>query len=100
MDAKKAKQVAFSALDFFRALEIEPKATDPRIEEIEQSEDGEEWYVTISYARPQPAYAPEARLAKLMGTSLLDSTPPMERDYRRLVVRASDLEVIKIGLKD
>lgn len=100
MDAKKAKEAAVSAVNFFRALEIEPKATDLRIEEIEQSEDEEEWYVTISYARPQPEYSAEARLAKMMGTDLYGSAPPMERDYRRFEIRAKDLEVTRVGSKD
>lgn len=100
MDAKKAKEAALSALNFFRALEIEPDATDLRVEEIEQSEDGEEWHVAISYARPQPAYSAEARLAKMIGKDLYETAPPMERDYRRLVVRSKDLEVTRVGSKD
>ncbi len=100
MDARRAKEAALSAISFFRDLEIEPEATDLRVEEIEQSEDGDEWYVAISYARPQPTYAAEARLAKMIGSDLYGSAPPMERDYRRLVIRAKDLEVTRVGSKD
>lgn len=100
MDAKTAKKMAQLAIKFLADAQLEPHMTDARVEEIETSDDGSEWYVTVSYARPLPSYTAEAQLAQILPSAAPFGQRPMERDFKRVTVRADNGEVISVARRE
>lgn len=101
MDAKTARRMAQVALQFLSEAQLEPQMTDARVEEIETSGDGSEWYVTVSYARPLPSYTAEAQLAKILPSAVLTGRDtPMERDFKRVTIKANSGEVVSVARRE
>ena len=100
MDPTLAKKVAAKAVEFFNELHTGNGISDVEVEEIEPSDDGTEWHVTVGYARPARTYTPEARLRKMLNPALDFVGAGKERDYKRITVRTSDFEVIRMSLRE
>ena len=69
------KEAVMAALEFVDDIFADEKLLDPRLEEVELSEDEEFWYVTLSFVR-QPTKLVEA----LKGSH--------SREYKILTVRS------------
>lgn len=98
MDPTVAKKIAAKAVEFFNEFHAGNGVSDVEVEEIEPSDDGTEWNVTIGYARPARTYTPEAQLRRMLNQEF--GRAWKERDYKRITVRASDLEVVRMSLHE
>lgn len=68
---------------------------DTRLEEVELSEDGDTWHVTLSFLRKRKVSSPleeQLRAGSVGG-------PPMDRDFKVLSVRASDGVVTSVKIR-
>lgn len=94
MDVSTARQAAQAALKFLSELQPEPAMTDFRIEEIELSDSGEDWSVTVSYLRRRPDDEPGFGGARgLLGID-------RDRAYKRVGVRASDGSITGMRIRE
>ena len=84
------KQAVANALKFLLDMYGEQKVLSPRLEEVELSEDGNVWYVTVSFLTE--ATAPDL-VSALSGSSRLD------RQYKVLTVWANDGNVRSMKIR-
>ena len=81
-NVREAVGIAFRFADEVLAQQ---KLVEPRLEEVEASQDGELWHVTISFVR-EPA-----KLAEML--------EPMIREYKVVTVRAQDGQVQSMKIR-
>jgi hypothetical protein len=99
MDTESAKRAAVKAVEFFREMHPDKGISDVEVEEIELSADESEWSVTIGYARPLRTYTAEARLRRLLNPAE-NLIQAKERDYKRITLRAGDLQVLRMTIRE
>jgi len=80
-----AKHAVEKAAEFLREIQFSEPA-DMLVEEVELSPEGEQWRITLSF-RGMPL-ASAGPFAEAMG-----ATPGHKREFRTILVRASDGEV-------
>ena len=84
------KQAVANALKFLVYMYGEQKVLSPRLEEVELSEDGNVWYVTVSFLTEATA---SELVEALSGSSRLD------RQYKILTVWANDGNVRSMKIR-
>jgi hypothetical protein len=92
MDVADARQAAKAARTFLTDLQPEPEMADFRIEDIELTDDGLEWWVTLSYRRKRPD-EDRAVPSMLFGIE-------KDRAYKRVGIRASDGSIIGMKIRE
>ena len=69
-----AKQAVAVAMDYFRDLFPEAAGTGATLEEIEESEDGRRWLITLGYDRMDARSAPQATDSRAYKIFTIDQT--------------------------
>jgi len=83
------KQAVTRATKFVEDILAGEELMNPRLEEVDSSENGDLWYVTLSFLRKEAA------------TSLPDAIRGREyqREYKVITVRASDGEALSMKMR-
>jgi hypothetical protein len=79
-----------TAMLFLRNVMQDQRSANALLEEVEQSEDGSEWLVTISVPTPQAS----ASLASVISPTLIEP-----RDYRLIRVNAANASVSSMRIR-
>ena len=85
------------AVDYVRDLLSPDQLSDVRLEEVELSDDGDYWFVTVGFSRPE---VQKQREAVATGSGILGLLRPqtLEREYKvvKINARSGDVQSMKI----
>lgn len=85
------KQAAQSASSFVAGLYSDKTVSDVQLEEVELSEDGLYWLITLSFAPP-------ASLSQ--GSSMFGGVIPAQRQYKIFKITADTGEVLSMKIRE
>ena len=86
------------ARDYVKSVYADTKVTNVMLEEIEKSEDGRYWHVTIGFTRP--AVVRDETYSEAIRTASLVSGRPLERDYKQIVIDDASGEVVAMRIRN
>ena len=87
------------AVEYVRDLFATEQLIDLRLEEVELSDDGEYWYVTLGFSRPELQKQHDAVGTAVAGAILGALRPQtLARDYKivKIHARSGDVQSVKI----
>ena len=77
------------AAEYVRDLFSDERIEDLRLEEVETSDDGENWFITLGFSRPE---------LRRDSQPLIERLRPLEREYRQvhILAKTGDVRSVKI----
>ena len=77
------KQAVKNALEYVKDIIPNSGLIDPRLEEVESSDNGRNWFITVSFVRKVPPTSIAEKITAL-GTGI----NPIEREYKLITIDA------------
>jgi len=90
------KEAAKAATDFITSLYNTHELINLSLEEVELSDNGEFWYITLGYTRPLKVLPPRNTASALQGYL---NQPTTEQVYKVITVRSHDGEVTSMKIR-
>ncbi len=82
------------ALNFVSDIIPNSGLIDPRLEEVESSTDGRNWYITISFIRQIPPHSVAEKIAELA-----NHFNPSDREYKLITIDAETGKPISMKIR-